>query len=296
MMNDSARSPVLGFPYRPSDPRDYFWGPVTATIDWCEENYVVTRYIAEFCNTTTNSLFMILGVIAIYNAVRWRYERRILLTSLGYLLVGIGSWLFHMTLKYEYQLLDELPMIYTTLIMFWGIFEGEFKRKLHSVLLGVATVALGVAITWYYLVDKNPVFHEIAYGLITVSVLGRSWYLVWKRVEEPRARRDLSYAATVGGALFLAGFGLWRIDQVACSSLRHARHVLGIPIGFLLEFHGWWHVLTSAGVAFYITFLAHLRAYLTGRQDEFQLRYVANVWPYLARTDGYKSVPDDHEA
>ena len=25
------------------------WGKPTATIDWCEENYVVTQFIAEFC-------------------------------------------------------------------------------------------------------------------------------------------------------------------------------------------------------------------------------------------------------
>lgn len=26
-----------------------FWGKPTATIDWCEANYEVTYFIAEFC-------------------------------------------------------------------------------------------------------------------------------------------------------------------------------------------------------------------------------------------------------
>ena len=26
-----------------------YWGFPTSTMDWCEENYAVTRYIAEFC-------------------------------------------------------------------------------------------------------------------------------------------------------------------------------------------------------------------------------------------------------
>ena len=25
------------------------WGKPTSTLDWCEENYVVTAYVAEFC-------------------------------------------------------------------------------------------------------------------------------------------------------------------------------------------------------------------------------------------------------
>jgi len=28
---------------------DGFWGKPTATIDWCEANYEVTYFIAEFC-------------------------------------------------------------------------------------------------------------------------------------------------------------------------------------------------------------------------------------------------------
>ncbi len=35
----------------PSMEKDFsgFWGKPTATIDWCEANYEVSHYIAEFC-------------------------------------------------------------------------------------------------------------------------------------------------------------------------------------------------------------------------------------------------------
>lgn len=90
----------FSFPYLPIPEALYYWGPVTASINWCEEDYVVTKYIAEFCNTTTNALFIILAALAIRNAFRYGYERRVLFTSMGFMLVGVGSWLFHMTLKY----------------------------------------------------------------------------------------------------------------------------------------------------------------------------------------------------
>ena len=33
----------------PAAEREGYWGPTTSTLDWCEENYAVTWYIAEFC-------------------------------------------------------------------------------------------------------------------------------------------------------------------------------------------------------------------------------------------------------
>ncbi|CAG2195512.1 ACER3 [Mytilus edulis] len=45
-----------------------FWGIPTATIDWCEDNYSVTTYIAEFWNTISNFIFIIPSVAALYFA------------------------------------------------------------------------------------------------------------------------------------------------------------------------------------------------------------------------------------
>lgn len=35
----------------PSAHRPGFWGSPTSTLDWCEENYLVSGYIAEFCES-----------------------------------------------------------------------------------------------------------------------------------------------------------------------------------------------------------------------------------------------------
>jgi hypothetical protein len=87
------------------------WGDHTASIDWCEQNYVHTPYIAEFYNTLTNLPTILLGLWGCYGSFKGGLRRRYALGYLGLTGIGLGSLLFHATLKYEAQLLDELPMV-----------------------------------------------------------------------------------------------------------------------------------------------------------------------------------------
>ncbi|KAI8912748.1 phytoceramidase, alkaline, isoform CRA_d [Gorgonomyces haynaldii] len=101
----------MGFDLPPAGNQGH-WGPVTATLDWCEENYVVSKYIAEWVNTWTNLNYLILCFLGIYNALHTYNSTGFIFSHLGMAVVGVGSFLFHMTLTYEMQLADELPMIY----------------------------------------------------------------------------------------------------------------------------------------------------------------------------------------
>lgn len=108
------------------------WGEVTSTIDWCEENYVQSGFIAEFCNTLSNTSYIFVSIFLYYrltyklNIVETRFK----LTMAGLLLVGLGSAMFHMSLRYDCQLLDELPMIYITCIPCYSVLcEPLFYKK-----------------------------------------------------------------------------------------------------------------------------------------------------------------------
>ena len=57
------------------------------------------------------------------------------------------------------------------------------------------------------------------------KILGMMWTMV-------------SYGLT----MFLAGFGIWHLDNKYCSTLRAWRKEVGLPWGILLEGHGWWYV------------------------------------------------------
>ena len=42
---------------------------------------------------------------------------------MSHLLVGTGSWLFHMTLRYDMQLLDEIPMMFSAAIHTYALLQ-----------------------------------------------------------------------------------------------------------------------------------------------------------------------------
>lgn len=89
-----------------------------STIDWCESNYTVSEYVAEYWNTVTGIFLILSGLIFsyvkkksikqnnLYIRKRFKNIQNLLV------LVGIGTMLFHGTLWYPFQLLDELPMVY----------------------------------------------------------------------------------------------------------------------------------------------------------------------------------------
>lgn len=253
-------------PY-PPEQSNGFWGPPTSTIDWCEENYVVTPYIAEALNTLTNSVFILLALFATIQAYKQRLEPRFVLASLGFLLVGIGSWLFHMTLQYHYQLLDELPMIYATCIPFWSVFSTFHDvRGQSAVAIGI-TVAAGT-LTAIYLILKDPTIHQAAYGVMNFVIILKSISLTNKYVHDAIAKKKLMRVMWTGIGLFFVGYILWNMDIHFCSYARATRRNWGMPYGFLLEGHGWWHIFTGSGVYCYILYEEYLRCFLIGT-DKF---------------------------
>ena len=50
----------------------------------------------------------------------------------------------------------------------------------------------------------------------------------------------------------ILAFVIWNIDLEYCFNLRDIRHKIGLPWAWLLELHGWWHVLTAIGASEYI--------------------------------------------
>lgn len=278
----------LQFPYR--EARDGIWGHQTSTLNWCEEDYNITAYCAEFVNSLTNLTFILLGIRGIRDCLRYKHPGIFVVAFVGYMVVGFGSLAFHTTLKYSMQLADELPMIYATCIIGYATFSYA-RGRTFSLVVGVSLFSLALFITVVYYVTKDPVFHQVSYAALTSAIVFRAMYIMEYKLRPALQTRSPDKAAAImtnmwklcfsGVALFLVGFSIWNIDNIYCVHLRSWREILLLPWAVVLEGHGWWHLFTGLGAYYFIMWQVWLRRCLDADEDQFMLQ-----WPSL-----FTSVP-----
>ncbi|KDQ63236.1 hypothetical protein JAAARDRAFT_29256 [Jaapia argillacea MUCL 33604] len=230
------------------------WGPVTATLDWCEANYQFSHYIAEMANTFSNVVSIAFAVHAARHTVKESLPSRYLAGCLGFALVGLGSFAFHATLLYEAQLADELPMIYLATYSTFMMFDtgpGFTLWSRRAFLLGSLATGFAAFFTWSYSVYRNPVYHQAVFASLVFAVTFRTMYLLhWS---EHSSRIPLATRAKIGNmfsagvGFFALGFFIWNLDNIFCGVLTKWKVDFGWPLAFLLEGHSWWHVLTGLG-------------------------------------------------
>ncbi|XP_003745879.1 alkaline ceramidase 3 [Galendromus occidentalis] len=229
-----------------------YWGNQTSTLDWCEYNYEVSIYIAEFWNTLSNLFMIVPPLWAIYLGIRQQIGTRLLLCYLSLLVVGIGSWLFHMTLLYEMQLMDELPMVWGTLASSYTLYDIDADESKVNVKLALGLVLYGTIISVVYVTINIPEFHQAAYGLLVAVSFLYSFNLARKKYFPMRW-----FLLSI--CMYAVGFAVWNIDNVFCSNLRTVRS--GLPGFFapLTQLHAWWHFFAGYGSYISILYLSQAR-------------------------------------
>ena len=70
------------------------------------------------------------------------------------MIVGIGSWMFHMTLLYEMQLLDELPMVWGSSYMVYVHYKIEIEPQKKTRKMAIIMLSYAVIVTAVYLLSK----------------------------------------------------------------------------------------------------------------------------------------------
>ena len=83
-----------------------------STINWCEDDHLYSGYIKEWYNTISGLCLCITPfVFYTNNSMYSNYINKFYKILLFQILTGIGTILFHGTLLYIFQMVDEIPMI-----------------------------------------------------------------------------------------------------------------------------------------------------------------------------------------
>ncbi|EEP76296.1 predicted protein [Uncinocarpus reesii 1704] len=171
---------ALGWSY-PSPPPAGFWSPRTSTMNFCELDYIVSTYIAEFINTISNFVY-------------WDYA--ILLSYIQLAGVGIGSIAFHSTLKFPAQIVDEMAMLYATSTVIYAVFAFRLKPMVQLFFGFLLFAGLSV-ITILHVQQENSLAHRICFATMIVIVAARcSWLLLG--VTDLAIRSEMKHLAFMG--------------------------------------------------------------------------------------------------
>ena len=167
------------------------------------------------------------------------------------LITGLGSWMFHMTLWYEMQLLDELPMVWGSAGMVYIL--REIKSNVPNYRLGFSLLLYCLTFTVLYLCKfTSPYVFQTLYGILVVVILVVGIQLVATHPDKIGIKLFLLAILNYG-----VGFALWNIDNQLCPDLSHMRYrYVAKTLRPLTQFHALWHLL--AGYATYLQILTCL--------------------------------------
>jgi dihydroceramidase len=163
---------------------------------------------------------------------------------------------------------DDLAMHFATTPVLHRVLTANSTRRTSIISAWILACALAALLTFHMVTDEL-VLHSVCFGVMVTVIGARTMQLVGQRTEPAsearrrilgvvgfaacmsfptfflfpflkRARVTMSYLFVSHIiVIFNLGFYLWILDQWACRPLQNARSILGLPLGFVLELHGW---------------------------------------------------------
>ncbi|KAK3346011.1 ceramidase, partial [Lasiosphaeria hispida] len=238
------------------------WSPPNSAANFCEEDYDISYYVAEFINSLTNLAYVFLALRFMYGpGSRGLFAPKYDFMSISLLVLGICSFLFHASMRQALQFADELAMLGLVWSFLHGTLAvGNSPTKTRFINTGLAIFFPLFAA--FYVWNGQIIYHAMVFLALCILTVLRCFYLFWfLKPGFPEAKR-VEWRAQGWKALFsaLLGYLLWHIDLEYCAQLRELRGQIGLPWAWLLEFHGWWHILTAIGASMLMDIIRELQA------------------------------------
>jgi dihydroceramidase len=189
--------------------------------------------------------------------------------SISLLILGISSFLFHASLRQTLQFADELSM----LGLAWSLLQGFMTVRRSSSYDRLIEISLAVffpLFSLFYIWTGKIIYHATAFIITMVLIVLRGYYLFyWIKPGFPEAKRkEWRTRGWKSLILLLVGYAVWNIDLEFCAELRELRARLGLPWAWLLELHGWWHILTAASASVFMEIVREVQVELRSGKKE----------------------------
>ena len=255
-------------------PSQGFWGPPTSSVDWCEANYRYSPYVCELFNTLSSLALALAGLFGAW-LHRTVLERRFVVAFLALSLVGIGSVAFHATLRFELQMLDELPMLWLALVMIYTLLENRPTRRFGR-WFPALLVFHGILVSLLVLFTRGRLefwIFQISFGTTEFYGLYRVWR-IHRRSRNPSVHRLFRW----GMGFYLVAVALWNVDKYLCSFVSVTLPSWGL---FNPQLHAVWHVLVSLGFYSLVLLIGYDRFDVLGIRAGLERRF--GIIPYLSR-------------
>ena len=200
------------------------WGPHSAPIDWCETNYKRHALVAELWNTSSSALYVFVGVLGLLARGRTKVSPMHTQYQLALITTGIFSALFHATLWWWAQKLDEIAETVMVVTLLYAGPDSRLRSRVHGGLAAAGIVCIPFAFAELHLV-----------GVVSLVVRDVVRHLQRARGDAKcaEAHAALQAHAVRGCYAGLVGFAAWLGDKVACVHVEP------------LQLHSVWHVGTA---------------------------------------------------
>jgi dihydroceramidase len=179
-----------------------YWGEPDGSIDFCEENYKENMYIAEYWNTISASIYFLIGMLWIFT----KYKK----IAFSFMFLSLGTALWHGTLRYWGQWMDEVGMLILTF---------NLIQDIHP---SLNTQWLGLLLSIYF------AFQDIFFIFGGLFVVLQCY--IWLCARLMKVSGEWNW--TIYNWLLLISMIVWLLDTLYC--------VVGG-----LNFHLIWHITTG---------------------------------------------------
>ena len=224
---------MFSIPTSTDVPTNGYWGAATALHQFCEPKYATSHYVAEFYNSVSSFIY----VVAAAHMLSQREVRQdpfIAGTAVSIALIGLGSVLFHGTMRFEWELCDEVPMlVFICIAMLCKCGAHPMlltpRRQVAFAALVVGACAATIA-AYAYLAVYELFVASFTFFVLADLALACTW----------RSRQRVTAWAMYSSVFcIVVGKIVWEIEVRACSS-----------DGRVWPLHVVWHGLSCASAYF----------------------------------------------